>query len=216
MTLIATMATVFVIGQTPAPPIQLRVSQGNKKVGEVVNSFRLTPEGNKVSDTRMSIELAPVKATITITTTVDALGFPVRKIQKSQIGESGDKVSIIVDFSKTNAHYVREIKGVRTVSNYPVPEGISPADPSEFWFLRDRPGAGTKVKFASFNIDLQKWEIVETTYVGKKTLIIDGAEKAGFEVSVLRDGRAGTLIVDERGQILQMVTADGLSMERTK
>ena len=213
---IAMMASLFASAQISTTPISLHAIQGDKRVGEIVTSFKVSPEGQKVTDTRMSIDFGAAKAVITISTTIDPLGFPVRKIQKSQIGESGDKVNIVVDFSKTNARYIREIKGVRTVENYPAPEGVSTADASEFWFVRDRPGTGSKVKFASFNIDLKKWEIVETAYVGKKTVTVDSVERNGFGITVTRDGKSADLVIDEKGQMIQMITPDGLRIERAK
>ncbi len=191
---------------------QLRILQGEKPVGNVVYSQKIDDEGRKTVNTRMVFGTGPSSIATVITITMDAFGNPTRKIQEMMIGTTRTKT--LADFTSLGVKVVSEVKGERKVSNFPTPAGLTSSDPTQFWFLRDRPSPGTRVKFADFNLTLQKWETVETTYVGKQSVTIGDVTYKGHGLSVRRGKEVANLVVDEKGIPLTFSDSSSLRLER--
>ena len=193
---------------------QLRVFTGGKAVGNVVYSQKVTDDGQKIIDSRMVWGTGPSAVTTVITTTVDALGTPVRKIQDMLLGSLRTKT--LVDFTATGARVVTESRGERKVQNFPAPTGVSTTDPTQYWFLRDRPSPGTKVKYADFNVSSLKWETVEATYVGKKSVVIGELTMKGYELSVKRGKEIATVVVDANNIPITFSDGGPMRLERVQ
>lgn len=207
---------------TASAQVQLKAYQGKEAIGDAVHTFKIDESGNKITDTRFSLSSGELKVVLTITSTVDGTGMPVRRIQKLTIGTQ-PPVTTIIDFKSNFASVVIDQRSGRKVTNYFAPKGVDMRDPSEFWFVRDRPAPGTTVKFAGFSSDSMKWENIETTYVGKKTLNVGGLPVTGYEVRISREGSANsggskvsTYILDEKGLLLYVSEPSGMRLERLK
>lgn len=209
--------SVFAVGcvGVGAAQVQYVAYQDGKRVGDVVSTFKVDDEGKKTTDTRFTMSSGNLKITLVITAITDPTGAPVRRIQKLTLGDQAP-VTTVIDFKADRATTVIDQKGHRMVQNHMAPTGASLKDPSEFWFVRDRPAPGATVKFTGFNSDTHRWDQVESTYLGKRTITIGDVKYDGFEIRVMRNGKPGTVVVNDKGEIIQLIDTSGLRLERVK
>ncbi len=109
---------------------------------------------------------------------------------------------LTVTYDDTGAAQLTEIKNktkFTTERSYVPPPGYSRADVSDLWFSRTRPVPGTTVSSTIFDIEHARWQIVETTYTGRKSIIVGGRQVMVNEVVDVRDGNTRLVYLDEKG-----------------
>jgi len=89
----------------------------------------------------------------------------------------------------------------------PIP-GYSRADASDLWFSKVIPKAGTTVSSTVFDIENAKWQVIKTTYVGKKWISIGGRQLETNEVQDVRDGGLRQVYLDNKGQPVLMINRE--------
>ena len=139
---------------------------------------------------------------------IDARAFPISEeetiIEEGPRGKS--EVLLKVRYDDSGAAILdltRDRLATITRSYVPLP-GYSRADASDLWFSKSRPSPGTSVRSTVFDIESAKWQRVETTFVGKRWIVISGHRVEVNEVRDVRDGVVREVYLDDHGQPVLM------------
>lgn len=184
-----------------------RVTLAGKLVGSARLSQRINTEGSKQIELVMELSIGPEATTIRSQSWYDTRGFPMRKVL--DIGPKGKAVarSVIASFDPKGASIVVRDHGVqKTPVRASLASNAPWGDPSEFWVLRDKPKAGTKLELLQLNLDTLQWERAEVTYRGKT--------KDGHRLSHKRGLRSTESVLDENGLPIRIEDDGGLLLIR--
>jgi hypothetical protein len=151
---------------------------------------------------------AETKVKIVNTKVVDGNAFPIME-EEEFTQESGSIRSTIVwkvRYDRNGAAVLSESKDRKRYPDRtfaPIP-GYSRADASDLWFSKVSPSMGTTVTSTVFDIEHAKWQVVETTYLGRKWIAVGGRQVEANEVRDIRDGNVKRVYLDDRGQPILM------------
>jgi hypothetical protein len=189
--------------------IKLNLVRDGQSFGTATLTQKLRQDGSK--QVQMSVELSGPNGAITIRSESIYLasGVPQRKFQEVSVPGQKYRKTVIAEFSESNVHVTLDMNGARSVKDVALPKGTNAADKSEFWFVRDKPKAGDKVKCSSFNLDTLAWDAVETTYVGQVDLKLG----QGLVKAQKTQSSRGVVYVDDQGLPYKLELPNGV-MER--
>lgn len=112
--------------------------------------------------------------------------------------------STIYRFGRENVEIVSDDKGVRTARTVPMAQSV--ADPSENWFWKEKPAAGSMTQAQIFDTGSSTWQLRTTEYVGPK----DG----GHLMRQTTEGLTVETVLDDKGMPLTIKTSSNLKMVR--
>ncbi len=193
---------------------KMKVMMGAQQIGDAVYTYQFGADGKKTMESRMNVTMFGKEMVISQKVAVNAVGMPLRKSQEIKIKSPRTSLMTIAEYFENGVKLVVDQNGARTPSDYALPAGCSMVDPSEFWFFRDRPTVGQKVESYTLNLESKVWEKNEVTYEGKITVKIGAKSFAGHKITSMKAGAKSTIVVDEKGQPIQMDGPMGFRMER--
>lgn len=186
----ATALAVFACAQA-----KLNILQGGKPIGTANATHRLNADGTKL--VQLSIELANGKTKVKVRqeSVYSAKGEPVRSFQ--EVTGENPRISrrVIVTYDADGANVVIDEDGKRETKKVELAKTAPRQQASEFWFLRDKPKVGSTDEAYRFNLDKLEWTIARSTYVGPKTLTINGKQVKCHEIK----SSDGVSWVDDKG-----------------
>ncbi|MDX2065595.1 MAG: hypothetical protein SFX74_07635 [Fimbriimonadaceae bacterium] len=205
--------------QTPPPQpavgtprtISLRVRIRNAE-GEVVDAGRATITQKLVREGGKSVEVRVETGNVTTIQQAiyDSAGRPMRRYVQMQ-QDLKPKMTKIVTFDAKGANVVIDRSGQRETKSVPLPGGLTLANPSEFWFIRDTPKVGATVKHAYFS-DQDEWLAAKSSYRGKAP--VPGKNDAAHYVTLELDERKIGQYFSDTGLLLAVRDSIGMTMDR--
>lgn len=141
----------------------------------------VTPDGRRVTTRTKSVYASD--------------GRPLRREQDVVLDSPRWVRSVIATFTAGGANVVVVENEKRSVHNLPLVRTAPIANPSEFWFMPDKPAVGASVQSYSLDLESLVWEPTRTTYVGPGTIALHGESVAAHRL----DSRQGTVWVDDKG-----------------
>ncbi|MBX3118135.1 MAG: hypothetical protein KF784_03655 [Fimbriimonadaceae bacterium] len=186
---------VFLVCGLAGAQAKLNVLQGTKTIGTANVTQRLNADGTKLVQLSLELVNGQTKVKIRQESTYTAKGEPIRSFQ--EVTGENPRVSrrVVVTFDEEGANVVIDEGGKRETKQLTLAKAAPRGQLAEFWFLRDKPKAGTTVEAYRFNMDKLEWQIARTTYVGPKTLTINGKQVKCHELK----STDGVSWVDEKG-----------------
>ena len=193
--------------------IKLDLYRGDDKVG--YGTFTESTERGGHRSRRIKLwakDDAETRIKIDNTKVVDSNAFPISE-REEVVRESASMRSVIiceVRYDKNGAAVYSEYKDkvLYTKRTFPPLPGSSRADASDLWFTKVLPSSGTTVHSTVFDIEYAKWREVETTYLGKKWITVNGRQVEANEVRDIRDNKVRTVYLDDKGQPVLMKNGD--------
>jgi len=188
---------------------KLDLFDGDQWVGSGSYRESFDHKGHRTSVIRLwSRADAVTQTTIVQTKVIDSQGFPIRaeETHSERTGKTLRERVWTVVFNSSGEAIVTERRGKRKFAprtSSPIP-GYSRADASDLWFSKTHPQPGTQVSSTVFRIADQHWQIVVTTFVGRKWISVGGRQVEANEVLDVRDGVERRLYLDDQGQPLLM------------
>ncbi len=190
--------------------VKLAVFVGGKRSGEASYSHKSMPDGGKLVQLTMNLRGPDGKtASVRSETRYDAKGIATRMFHESIADKGRSRRLVTVTFDDDAAIAVEEVGGKRQTKRVPVVRTAPLANPSQFWFLRDRPNKGERVRYYRFDVGTLSWELSLAAYAGPKDVAIGSAKYAGHEVQEERN----VSIVDDRGLPIRL-DIGGVRLER--
>ena len=177
-----------------------------RHAGEATMSQRLLASGGKYVEFILTLRKGSDRVVVKSQITLTATGAPEREIQ--QVGPFGrpPERQVITTFDSKGAEVVEKVRSVPKSYKIVIDPGLSRADASQFWFLRDQPKSGAVCRAYRFNLDTKRWYLAETTYVGQ--------EAGGFHVKQESEGRTTDTIFDAQGVPKKIDDSSGMQMVR--
>jgi hypothetical protein len=181
------------LGQT-----KYSVEMGGKMVGSASLSQKISGDGAKTVDLKMDLKLTSQKLSIRSQNTYDKQGQPIRKFMDANIPGGALQRQLVATFDERGANVVQMDGGKRTTRQIPLVGAAPRSDASEYWFIRDLPKPGEKVRTYTFNMDLLAWQLQTTVYRGRKIIKVNGKSIEAHEVEIIGD-RPSKAFLDEKG-----------------
>lgn len=174
------------------------VEIGGKSVGTASLTQKVGADGSKSVELKMDLQVNKQKLTIRSQNTYDKLGNPTRKFMDSNIPGGLLQKQLITTFNERGASVIQIDGGKRTTREIPLVSTAPRVNPSEFWFVRDRPKAGDEVKCYIFNMDNLSWQLQRVVYRGQKSIKVGDKSVKAHEVETIGD-RTAKVYVDDAG-----------------
>lgn len=193
LVLICILAAALAAAQT-----KYAVEISGKSVGTASLTQRLNADGSKSVDLKLDLQLNKQKLTIRSQNTYDKLGNPTRKFMDSNIPGGALQKQVITSFNEQGASVIQIDGGKRTTRDIPLVTTAPRTNPSEFWFLRDKPKAGDEVKTYVFNMDSLSWQLQRVIYRGQKTVKIGAKSIKAHEIETIGE-RTAKAYLDDQG-----------------
>ncbi len=190
--LLAVWLTAFVSAQ-----VKYTVEVGGKKAGTASLTQRIGADGSKSVDLRMDLSINSQKLAIRSQNTYDKRGNPTRKFMDSNIPGGALQKQVVATFNDQGASVVQIDGGKRTTREVSLVATAPRANPSEFWFLRDRPKEGDEVKCYLFNMDSLSWDLRTVVYRGQKSIKVGNKTVVAHEIETIGDRPAKAFLDDE-------------------
>lgn len=188
---------------------KLDLYNGDLQVGTATYKETFDHKGNRTTEFHIwSREDADDKVAMSNIKVISPLAFPIREDERfvEQIGKQRIVTLMSVRYDDSGAARFTKTLGKTKYSMriYPAAPGYSRADASDLWFSKTHPLPGTTVSSTVFDIEHPHWEIVETTFVGRRWITIEGRQIEANEVRDIRDGKVRFVYLDDRGQPVLM------------
>jgi len=189
--------------------IKLDLFSGDDKLG--IGTYRETfdRKGHRTSEFKIwSKGDTGMKIAIVKTKVIDAQGFPIREEEQivQEVGRNRTERVLTVRYDDSGAAILSEHRGKTRFTEriyMPIP-GYSRSDASDLWFSRTNPLPGTTVTSTVFDIEHARWQVVETTFIGKRWISVGGRQIEANEVRDVRDGNTRRVYLDDKGQPVLM------------
>ncbi len=191
---------------------KLTLKIGGKPSGGVETSQRLTADGGRIVELRLSVHTDTKVVNIHTTSIFDAKGEPVRKVQELSSSDHEMRV-VIASFDASGVTVVVNNGETRETKHIPALKDVTRAEVTGFWWLRDHPKPGDKVVHQAFNMDSLAWDMTETTFVGDAQITVAGKPWTAHKVKSVVGARETISYLDETGQPLRIEAGPAL-MER--
>ncbi|MBC8066050.1 MAG: hypothetical protein H7Y17_14555 [Chlorobia bacterium] len=191
---------------------KLSVEIAGKNVGTASISQKLGADGSKTVDLKMDLLVSSQKMAIRSQNTYDKLGNPVRKFMDSNIPGGALQKQVIATFDAKGANIISIDGGKRSTRQASLVETAPRTNLSEFWFVRDQPKSGQKVRAYVLNMDSLSWELQTTIYRGKKSIKIGGKSVVVHEIETQGD-RPIKAFLDDKG-LPWLIETGGTTMRR--
>lgn len=189
------------------------VEIGGKSVGTASLTQKIGADGSKSVELKMDLQVNNQKLTIRSQNSYDKLGNPTRKFMDSNIPGGLLQKQIITTFNAQGAAVIQIDGGKRTTRDIPLVSTAPRVNPSEFWFVRDRPKAGQEVKCYMFNMDSLSWQLNRVVYRGIKSIKVGETTVKAHEVETIGE-RPAKAYVDDAG-IPWLMEAGSATLKRT-
>ncbi len=189
--------------------IKLDLYQGGDKVG--FGSYKESTDRNGHRTREMKLwakDDAQTKIRVFSTKVVDTNAYPISEEEQFDQESSSIRTSIVwrVRYDRSGNAIVTEYKDhqLKTEHTFPPIPGYSRADASDLWFSKVVPQPGTRAMSTVFDIEHAKWQVVETTFVGRRWITVSGRQIEANEVRDIRDGNVRNVFLDDKGQPVLM------------
>ena len=188
---------IFLVAAFTTAQVKFTVDIGGKEAGTASLTQRIHPDGSKSVDLRLDLKIQSQKLTIRSQNSYDKFGNPIRKFMDSNIPGGSLQKQVVATFSDRGASVVQIDGGKRTTREITLVSAAPRSNPSEFWFLRDRPKVGTEIKCYQFNMDSLAWDLRRVVYHGQKSIKIGGKTVLAHEIETISDRSAKAYLDDD-------------------
>jgi hypothetical protein len=208
------VASAIVIALTGQVSLQtqLLVQASGLPDGTASITQKIAADGTKASQLKLQLgKKGSAFVSVRSESSYNSKGEQTRIFTETISEKPSRRRQVTVTFSGEGAHVVVDESGKREVKAVPLVETAPRANPTEFWFIRDLPKPGTKVQYYHFNANTLTWDLRSSTYVGRKSIRLNGALVNAHRVE-MTDGEA---YFSSDGHLLQM-TNKQMVMTRIK
>jgi hypothetical protein len=187
--------------------VKMKVISPASFSGTMVMTATLAKDGTLTQKADVNLMQDGVTMTLKQTAVFAKDGRPVSKSLETKVGE-GPIQKIGVTFGKTKALLVVVNDGVTRKGERLIPEESILATP-DFWLIRDKPKAGTKITYHRFDMARQDWSKTVAVYHGLVKVEI-GGKQSNAHYTQIGDTKAYS---DKNGDPLRL-EQQGLVFER--
>ncbi|MBL8064911.1 MAG: hypothetical protein JNM34_03530 [Chthonomonadaceae bacterium] len=187
---------------------QLSVKGPDGLTGTAKLSTKLLEDGSRYVSLSLRLSYnGNLETDVLEESTYDSKGRPVRMLQTTHA--SGKKTSTSVNFTEEGAQVVTNKSGTMKTNLVVFPEGTT-ANPTVFWFCRDKPEKGRSVEYYLFRLSESSWSKAKSRYDGDEDIVVSGRKVTAH---VVRIGEV-TSWLDDKGDPYR-IELQGLTLERT-
>ncbi len=192
------------VAATAQPHLLYRVSSGGAVVGKAYFKHLPEPDGGRRLIWTLFLKSGGLDIRVRNEAVYSSEGLPTYKLLETEYPamKRTDRAEVTLTKGLATGTITTDRK-VRKV-NEQLDPSLPVADPSIFWFRTVRPEVGDRVTFYHFDLDALRWSLVETSYVGPRTLTIDGREVEGHMTITTRAGEDGEVFMGGDGNVLRM------------
>lgn len=203
------MLSLVVLLATQSKILNYEISQGGKVVGTAKVLIKITTDGGKRTDTKLTLTQSENKLEMHTTQVWAKSGRPTLKIVQMFDPKGVETSRTRIDFRVTDLLINKTVDGKLSKSTIPIPAKAEIRDLPEFWFLRDKPAKGQIYKYWTFNATALLWEETTSTYVGPSDLATKERTIKQQHISQQIGKRKLDMFLDETGFPVNSVTNDG-------
>lgn len=154
--------------------IEYDLYRADKLIGEAKILIRITQDGGKRTDTKLTLKQNGKKLDMHSTQVWAFSGRPTLKIVQILDDKGVETGKTRVDF-KTNEAVVTTFVGDKSEKkSIAIEPKVEIRDLAEFWFLRDEPTKDEEYKYKSFDTSGLKWADSKSVYLGEETKAVKG------------------------------------------
>ncbi len=199
------MLSLVVLVAAQSKILNYEITQNGKVIGAAKVLIKLTADGGKRTDTKLTLLESEPKIEMHTTQVWAKSGRPTLKIVQMFNLKGVETSRTRIDFRVTDLLINKTVNGKLSKLTIVIPAKAEIRDLPEFWFLRDKPTKGQVYKYWTFNTTSLTWEQTTSTFVG--------ATKVGTfwqpQVSQVIGKRKLDMFLDEAGFPVNSVTNDG-------
>ena len=201
------MLSFIVLAAFQSKILNYEISHQGKVIGTAKVLIKLTQDGGKRTDTKLTLTENEAKLEMHTTQVWGTTGRPTLKIVLMFDAKGTETSRTRIDFHANDILVTQTKDGKLTKSTMAIPPKAEIRDLPEFWFLRDKPVKGVSYKYWTFNTTSLLWEQTTSTYIGAEAT----KEKPGKQehVSQVIGKRKLDMYLDEAGFPVNSVTNDG-------
>lgn len=127
-----------------------KLTVNGKEVGTLKTEQALLPGGKLRVRDRMELTSPDgVKVVFDFSSRIASTGRPESSVFLAESERGSARIDIAYDAK--GANLTIDAGGKKTKKSVPIPKGLTSADPTYFWFIRDKPKVGAKVSCAEFD-----------------------------------------------------------------
>ncbi len=198
------LAILPLLGMFGGTETKMLVYQGDKRIGESMLSQKILSTGSKQISVTMQLTSKESQTfKVRQESVYDQEGNPVRKIQEVFASTGKRLSSKLVIFTSEGAEVAINEDGKATNRVVKLAKGAPRSNPSEFWFIRDKPKISEKVIYYRFDPTSERWVLSETTYLGTKNIRFGKIAQTVHEIRTSE----GTVLLDAKGDPILIETA---------
>ncbi len=196
-----------------ASQVTLKITQPGGATGQAKVSQHIASDGGKLVELNMDLVVGGRRITVHQQSKFDRHGAPLRKVLDLNDEATHRSRQVIVSFDPAGANLVFERGGGRRPRSVTLAPSAPRENASEFWFVRDKPAPGAKVRCYVFDLDSLEWVLTDTTFVGKRPVKIGVKTIVCNHVSVKYPNKTVEADLDDSGLPVRVVSPD-TKMER--
>lgn len=190
--------------------IKLNVIADGRRAGEASYSHKILPDGSKLVQLTISLQSQDGKAVnLRSETKYSPSGVAERMFHESLADKGRTRRQVTVTFDSEGAIAVEEAGGKRQTKRVPLVKTAPLENPSQFWFLRNVPKVGDRVRYYHFDVGSLSWELNMSAYLGPKEVTLGGKKMQGHQIQENRS----LAVVDAKGLPI-VIELGGVRMER--
>jgi hypothetical protein len=190
------------------------ISIHDKPIGEAKMLIKITQDGGKRSDTKLTLNVDGKTLDMHTTQVWAFSGRPILKVVQTFDAKGTEVKRTRIDFSDKSTIISQMDNGKLSKSMVPVDPKAEVRDLFEFWFLRDEPVKDKPYDYQVFNATSLKWEKAKSTYIGETEKNIDGKTMKVHAISQELGTKHLDLWLDSDGFPVLSTTSDGTKIIR--
>jgi len=194
----------------PTEPVALKIMRETTQIGNARVMHKLLPDGGKQVDTFVGLDArggGQVQIRLSMKYGPDGSAVFGSRAMTDPKGAVID--NLVAQFTKDAVTLTRIDGENRRSVVVDAPKGVSLANPSVFWFIKNAPKAEEKFTFATFDLERGTWATVSGAYLGKTEV----PGKPGTTAHRMNIGGSESW-VDDKGLPIRIELAGGVRMER--
>lgn len=192
--------------------VEYAISLNDKPIGEAKILIRITQDGGKRTDSKLSLNVDGKKLDMHSTQMWSFTGRPILKIVQTFDVKGIEVKRTRIDFTEKLSTVSQTDNGKMKKSLIPFDEKMETRDLFEFWFLRDEPEKGKPYEYQVYNSTTLKWEKAKSTYIGETEKNINGKKMKLHAISQDIGAKHLDIFLDSEGFPVLSTTSEGMKI----
>lgn len=188
------------------------ISSNGKPIGEAKILIRITQDGGKRTDSKVTLNLEGKTLDMHTTQIWTFSGRPALKIVQTFDAKGVETKRTRVDFADKSLTISQTDNGKLSKSVVPIDPKAELRDLFEFWFLRDEPVKSQAYEYQVFNTNSLKWEKAKSTYIGETEKNIHGKMMKLHSISQTIGTKHLDIWLDAEGFPILSTTSEGMKI----